>query len=291
MPPETELYPRTMIEADDNQLVLWLQDMNVAALRTISDRISALYQELAKDALDLIHRLGNHHLPEARMLAGYCMSWCASREWMQVCELATRLADDSCWPVREAVTFGVRDALIDAFDIIFPDIVSWVESPSVNLRRGYLVMARLPARQSQKDMVRVLNALEKIMPDKAEYVRKNKAWVLTSIGRNHPDLLIEYLDRWVYASDEEVLWSVATALTGTIVEMRPRESFAVLYILAADRRPYVRRAVTRAVIAAMKDSSSEVSDFLASCERDPERSWIVLEGKCQAAQRRKKGGS
>jgi len=264
-----------MLEATEHQLEQWLSEAKVSELRILADRVNNFYQGSPEDSLKLIHRLGSHRTGEARMLAGYCMSWCATLRWSEVCSLATTLADDSYWPVREAVTFGIRDALVDAFDTIFPDIAPWASSSKVNLRRGYVVMTRQPAKQRTQNMSLMLDTLEKVLPDKTEYVRKNMPFALKYICANHPDLLLQYLQRWSDMSNEQVLWAVAMALTGRIARTHPRESLLILGKITSDSRPYVYQAVVKAIYEIAKTSPGEVAAFLEEWEVDPKRRQIA----------------
>lgn len=95
----------------------------------------------------------------------------------------------------------------------------------------------------------ILDVIEILLSDRSTYVRDNLGpFALGSaLIKYYPEQVLERLRRWVQADDEQVRWNVAmvfSAADGAKYAMAARD---VLETLIADERPYVQKAVAKAM--------------------------------------------
>jgi 3-methyladenine DNA glycosylase AlkC len=161
-----------------------------------------------------------------------------------------QIADDEDWWVREAAHSTMGSLLATHFDAFYPVLQAWVEHPSPNVRRGVVLAARKAANEKRVEWVDpLLDLVEPLLADRAEYVRKNLGPYAIGDGllRCHPAPTLARLRRWAGDPREEVRWNVAMAFRSYGGARHLQEALEVLEQLAADERRYVWRAVAAAL--------------------------------------------
>ena len=165
--------------------------MSVADLRRAAAVIAR-----RPDALDALESMAGSDLPADRMTAGYALSGVVQESPDRAHRLATQLAQDDAWEVREAATFGIRDSSILFPDVVAPVVKSWSESDSTRLHRAVLVVARQPKRQDPVFVVHAIGWMELALHDDDPYVRKNIPFAVRYIARNQPVLTRKCAPHW-----------------------------------------------------------------------------------------------
>ncbi|MBN9792627.1 MULTISPECIES: DNA alkylation repair protein [unclassified Pseudonocardia] len=107
---------------------------------------------------------------------------------------------------RHTGEYAIRPYLDRHHDATMDRVRSWAGSPSLNVRRlaSEGIRPRLPwARTLHRfveDPAPVLEVLEVLRSDPSPYVRKSVANNLNDIARDHPDSVLDVLERWAVES-------------------------------------------------------------------------------------------
>jgi 3-methyladenine DNA glycosylase AlkC len=161
-----------------------------------------------------------------------------------------RIADDKDWWVREAAHSTMGSLLVAYFDSFYPVLQVWTKHPSPNVRRGVALAARKAANERRNEWAdALLDLVEPLLADRAEYVRKNLGPYAIGDGllRCHPQPTLARLHRWADDPREEVRWNVAMAFRSFGGTRHVEKALEVLKILAADERRFVWRAAASAL--------------------------------------------
>jgi 3-methyladenine DNA glycosylase AlkC len=152
--------------------------------------------------------------------------------------------------VREAAHSTMGSLLVAHFDAFYPVLQAWAEHPSPNVRRGVVLAARKAANERKHEWAdALLDLVEPLLADRAEYVRKNLGPYAIGDGllRCHPQPALARLRRWAEDPREEVRWNVAMAFRSFGGTRHLEEALKVLEVLAADERRFVWRAAASAL--------------------------------------------
>lgn len=161
-----------------------------------------------------------------------------------------RIAGDGDWEVRETAASLLGYALNTHFERYLPSARSWAGTGEPRLQRAVVVAAkyaarpRLPEREGP-----LLDLVERALHEPDEYVRKSLGpfAVGDQLLRSYPDATLERLARWARDPDENARWNAAMAFTTASSARIGERAFGLLAGIAADERPFVRRAATAAL--------------------------------------------
>ena len=134
---------------------------------------------------------------------------------------------------RFTAEFSIRPYLEHHTDATLETLRSWVQDPSVHVRRlvSEGTRPRLPwaprLRRFQTDPGPVLALLELLKDDPEAYVRRSVANNLNDIGKDHPDLLVETCRRWLDGASQQQRQMVRHALR-TEVKSSSSKALALL---------------------------------------------------------------
>lgn len=161
-----------------------------------------------------------------------------------------RLAKDADWDVRETGAALLGSALDAHFERYLPAARLWVTTGEPRLRRAVVVAAKYAARARLPERERpILDLVEGALHERDEYLRKSLGpfAVGDQLLRSYPEATLERLARWARDPDENARWNAAMAFTTATGARLAERAFALLAGIAADERPFVRRAATAAL--------------------------------------------
>lgn len=180
-------------------------------------------------------------VPEARSAVGYAMANVLPDGDPAPWDLVHRLVNDDDWTVREAATFGVRDALIAAYPVVVPGVRAWAGSTANDREhRAFLVVARQPSRQRPDAVAELTRMLRVPLSDPALYVRKNVPFCLRYLARTHGRLLAGHLRAWAAEPDEWLQRACFGGLTDALAEAAPEAYPGIVATLRASEFRWVR---------------------------------------------------
>jgi 3-methyladenine DNA glycosylase AlkC len=114
---------------------------------------------------------------------------------------------------RHTGEYAIRPYLDRHFELTMDRVRRWALSPSANVRRlaSEGIRPRLPWARTLSRFVEdphpVVEVLEPLHSDPSAYVRKSVANNLNDIARDHPELVLDVLERWTRESDTpETAW-------------------------------------------------------------------------------------
>jgi len=179
---------------------------------------------------------------EVRMLAGFLLRPLLPREGERVWPVADHLVVDDAWTVREAATFGTRDASIDDPDAVLPLLRRWAE-PAVGARRhrAFIVVARQPARQRASVVAEIMASIDEPLADPDPYVRKNIPFAIRYLARNQPRALRAKLAAWVTSQNVGLERAALAALAAGALD----DPASLLAALTRSPNATTRRAAQR----------------------------------------------
>jgi len=161
-----------------------------------------------------------------------------------------RIAKDADWEVRETGASLLGYALDTHFDRYLPSARLWVTTGEPRLRRVVVVAAkhaaraRLPEREAP-----ILDLVEGAVHERDEYVRKSLGpfAVGDQLLRSYPEATLARIAQWARDPDENARWNAAMAFTTASGARLAERALVILAGIAADERPFVRRAATAAL--------------------------------------------
>lgn len=129
-------------------------------------------------------------------------------------------------------------------------MVEWAKDESENIRRA-VVLALLHAGKSRNPQFagRILDIVEMLLPDRSKYVRDNLGPFAIGSGlmKYYRTEALGRLRQWVRSNDEQVRWNVAMVFSAANGASYAAEARDVIETLEMDERPYVQRAVAKAL--------------------------------------------
>ncbi len=186
------------------------------------------------------------------------------------------LAVHSAYRVRDGAAQALGQQLLDRFADFLPIVESWASAPEVSVRRAAVQATAVPAATGNIGWSDpLLEALAPLLADRTPQVsRALGPGVLAEVYLEAlPDDTVEHLAHWSTSHDEQVLWNVALAFSGSAGGKVAAKALIVLRRLALDERPYVRAAVSAAlgglVMHAPHVSVPKLQRWLAEEERAP----------------------
>jgi len=125
----------------------------------------------------------------------------------------------------------------------------WREEASENVRRAVVVAAGRAACPEHPEWAEpLLKLLEPLLEDRDKLVRRSLPPAIGgSLLSSYPMTTFEYIVNWSTASDPQVLWNVAMALSTAAAAGMVKKALIVLRKLSLDERRYVWRAVASAM--------------------------------------------
>ncbi len=145
--------------------------------------------------------------------------------------------------------FAIRPFLEQYAVETLQQLERWVGDPSEHVRRlvSEGTRPRLPwasrLRDFQRDPSPVLQLLEHLRDDPALYVRRSVANNLNDIGKDHPELLVSTVQRWMENASEERRWIVAHALRSRVKHGDPA-ALAVLGYTGTARLEVINASIS-----------------------------------------------
>lgn len=221
--------------------------------------------------------LSNHGNPHTRRYASRILLKLWEKDKNRAEQFLTTLADDRHWLVREDAHAIWSELLKKHFRQVFPILQTWSKHSSASLRRCVAIAARSAGNLRKEEWAEPLvHLLELLLSDKTVYVRKNLGPYAIGDGllRCYPNFTLKYLRRWVYRRDEGTRWNVAMAFASYGGNKNWREGVKILAELATDKRRYVWRSVSSALLYLAR-RHPEVQDTLKAWLKDSKRAKVA----------------
>jgi HEAT repeat protein len=194
--------------------------------------------------------------------------------------LLLNLADDTDWTVRESAGEACGTILQNDFARGLEALREWCGNPSEKVRRT-VVIAVIKAAQARRIEwgEPLLKLIEPLLTDRRTTLRRTLGpLVLGSVLlRTHPGITFEYLIKWSTSVEEQVLWNVAMAFSGTGGPLVVKKALIILRNLSLDERRYVWRAVASAMWKLGRKKPEIVRPELARWLRDERRVDVARE--------------
>lgn len=207
------------------------------------------YKREPENCFDFAVKLAQNKSWCARFTASITVGEMTKDHYKAVMPILKELADDESWEVREGAADGVNIVLGHHFELALRELKSWVVSGNENLTRAVVVgvMPR-PKVDFSSHLDEILDLLEKVLPDRREYVRKNLGpFCLNLMASKYPNVVLPRLREWTRSKGEQVLWNVAMSFSAKFGRRYPDEALEILEIIGRDERRYVWRAVVSAL--------------------------------------------
>jgi HEAT repeat protein len=188
--------------------------------------------------------------PEARHVACGLLEESYKADPHETIALLLTLADDTNWTVRESAGEACGTILQDDFARGLETMREWCGNPSENVRRTVLIAVMKAAQMCQIEWGEpLLKLIEPLLTDRRTTLRRTLGpLVLGSVLLStHPSITFEYLIKWSTSTEEQVLWNVAMAFSGTGGPLVVKKALIILRKLSLDERRYVWRAVASAM--------------------------------------------
>lgn len=216
------------------------------AIKTIERHYRREPDTLFRAALDLCQSSN----PTAEEVGVHLFASCYEVDPSAVEDGLRNLADSTNWEVREWVAGACGTILERHFETFYSTMESWVTDDSENVRRA-VILASMYAGKSRKPEFAdpILNLVELLLPDRSKYVRDNLGpfAIGSALILYYPDQVLERLGLWVQSDDEQVRWNVAMVFSAANGAMHAVQARDIIEILEIDGRPYVKRAVNKAM--------------------------------------------
>ncbi|KYP79481.1 HEAT repeat domain-containing protein [Ferroacidibacillus organovorans] len=239
-----------MIESLQTQATTHAGTANAAAKRMAIKEIERHFSLDAEGRFRVglaLCRSGNHTAEE---VGAYVLSSCYAEHQEEVANVLHKLADHTNWEVREWVADACGRILAAHFDRFYPTMQMWTADPSDKVRRAVALAAMYAGHRRIADHApKILDLIEALLPDRAVYVRENLGPFALGSGliRDYPIQVLDRLDHWIEIDDEQVRWNLAMIFSAANGAKYAVAAKHVLALLEADSRPYVQKAVTKAI--------------------------------------------
>ncbi len=234
-----------------------------------------------EDALDWAGRL----IPgpaEARRLAASLLA--RSPHPADALGFLQGLTTDEDRYAREAAIQAAGSLLTHHFDEVYPILGTWRTDPDPLVRRAVALIAGAATNPIRLDRVGpLLSLLDPLLQDRTPEVRNAVAAVVAhAFFTAYPDDTFEQLTFWSASHDAQVLWHVATALSGAPAGIA-RRALIVLRKVSLDDRRYVRGAVARALVHLAATCPDAVGAELRRWLDDETRAPVAREALARAS--------
>lgn len=235
-----------------------------AAARQIVRRCGDASEELAGWS----RWLAGQASPSAKGLAALLITSSYPGRREEAVAILQRLCDDANWEVREWGGSAAGEILARHFDEFYPLLERWTAHPSPSVRRAVALAAKGAAdRRHPERAGRLLTLIEPLLPDRAQYVRRNLGpFAIAGLLARYPEQTIARLRQWARLDDEMVRWNAAMVFAAAPARHHVASALEVLSDLARDERRLVRTAVSAALRNLLKRDADHVAPVL--------RSWL-----------------
>lgn len=211
----------------------------------------------------LILQLCSHENITAQEVGAICLTDFYLSQSSEVNRVLYRLADSDNWEVREWVASACGLILEKHFHDYFPVMEEWSKDVSENIRRAVVLAMMYAGKSRDPDFIEpFLTIVEHLLSDRSRYVRDNLGpfAIGSALIKYYPAQVLKRLDSWVNDEDEQVRWNIAMIFSAAEGVKFADESQHVFDILSSDERPYVKKAVNRAIknINKRKSGSSSI---------------------------------
>jgi len=189
-------------------------------------------------------------------------------------DVMVALGDNSDWIVRETAAALAGDLLAKRFDSFYPTALAWTGSESENVRRMAALAVMYASRKRKEAWAsRILDVLERLLPDPAVYVRKNLGpfAIGSALLMRHPAQTLERLRRWALSPDERVLWNVAMAFSAAPATAHLETALDLLGPLSGHPSRLVWRAAASSLRFLGRHDPARVIPVLEEWREDPAR--------------------
>lgn len=252
-------WKQTFIEAIEQDRV----DEMVGALQTQStSHAGTAPAKVKNDAAKLLRKINSdkrypllvelchHEDPSAQEIGAICLTDFYGSHSEEVNKILYALADSDHWEVREWVASACGLILERNFPDYFAVVTEWSKDASENVRRAAVLSAMYAGKSRNPEFAEaLLNLLEPLLSDCSKYVRDNLGpfAIGNALLKYYPTQVLDRIRTWVKSEDEQVRWNVAMIFSAADGAKFAEEAKSVLDILSADERPYVKRAVDKAI--------------------------------------------
>lgn len=217
----------------------------------IKNEVIKLLRKTQPDELyPLVLQLCEHESPTAQEIGAICLTDFYKDYPHEVNRWLYRLADSDNWEVREWVASACGRILETYFEDYYPIMCEWAKDKSENVRRTVVIATMYAGRSRRAEFaVPFLDLLELLLPDRSQYVRDNLGpfAIGSALIKYYPHEVLNRLNKWVTNGDEQVRWNIAMIFATSEGSKFAKEAESVIEILQADERPYVKRAVSKAM--------------------------------------------
>ena len=178
-------------------------------------------------------------------------------------------------------TFKVQEASVELIAAVastaFDESTSFWQDTLLEGEASVAAAALAALAVCDVPVLKILNLFEMVIGDARKAVRNCLApRAIPRLGRRDPDAVYIRLRQWISSGDEVTRWNVAGALATGLGGAYIERAIEILEILAADERPMVWRAASRALVQVAQRRPAYVLPILGSWREDPKR-WRCAE--------------
>jgi len=270
-----------MREMDERgQLRALVQDLDGARVPEIRRAVRELLRRIngGEVLVAEVRELVAAEEPEARHVACSLLARCFAEEGASALDLLEMLAADRDWTVREAASQAAGALLRTSFAPVMERLRGFAGHTDPYVRRCVPVAAMKAGRSRRPEYaVPLLKLIAPLLDDHDPIVRRSLGPFALGRGLlcSYPAVTFEYLVQWSTSFDEQVLWNVAMAFSGSCAAPMVKKALIVLRKLALDERRYVWRAVASAMWKLGRRSADVVRPQLAAWLNDPDRVHVA----------------
>ena len=264
---------RALADHNVNAVVDLLTQLEGGDIHYAVKRIIATTDE-KEDLLENALSWANHDAPAVRHLACALLPEVYEYDRNNVTAALRALAADVEWGVRDAAGRACGTVLTRDFPHMMDHLYDFRTDPSPHVRRAVPVAAMTAGRKKRLDWGEpLLKLIEPLLADRNAVVRKSlgPGAIANGLLCDHPDIAFEYLVKWSTQTDEQVLWNVAMAFSGSGAPPLVKKALIVLRRLSLDDRRYVWRAVASAMWKLGRKRPEIVRPELSRWLEDPRR--------------------
>ena len=244
-----DMIDQALADHDVNAVVDLLTQTEGGDVHYAMRRIIATVDD-KEELLDSALAWARHEAPAVRHLACTLLPEVYDYDRDGVVAALRVLATDAKWGVRDAAGRACGTVLARDFAHMINDLYDFRTDSSPHVRRAVAIAAMIAGRKKRLDWGEpLLKLIEPLLSDRDPVVRKSigPGAIANGLLCDHPDIAFEYLVKWSTATDDQVLWNVALAFSGSCAPPLVKKALIVLRRLSLDNRRYVWRAVASAM--------------------------------------------
>jgi 3-methyladenine DNA glycosylase AlkD len=227
----------------------------------IKQQAIALIRRTARDdRYSIISELCHDSSPTAKEIGAILLTDVYPEHPLEAEAILYSLADHPNWEVREWVASACGGLVERYFASFFPKMKEWSEATTENHRRAVVLAIMYAGKSRNPEFIEpFLNTLEPLMSDPSKYVRDNLGpfAIGSALIRYYPEQVLDRLHLWIKDENEQVRWNLAMIFSASEGAKYAGEAGGILEWLKRDERPYVKRAVNKALKAIAKLDKKE----------------------------------